>query len=270
VRARPRSLLLTLYGAYLRDLGGWAAVADLVTLLEDVDVAPQSTRSAISRMKQAGTLEAERRNGVAGYALTDEAVAMLRDGDQVIYHSIEPPNGEWAMVVFSVPEAQRGRRHQLRKRLTRLGFGQLSSGVWIAPHPALRRLGRMLRSTGLDQYVTTWTARPEDASAIEDRAGEAWDLGALASAYREFSATYDGVIDTPMDDRDAFATYLRMLSHWRRLPFMDPGLPPALLPQPWPGAEARALFTRSKEALEPAGRRHVMATLGVTPSLQAP
>ena len=267
---RLRALLLTLYGAYLRDLGGWAAVACLVRLLEDVDVSAQSTRSAISRMKQAGFLAAERRNGVAGYALTDEAAALLRDGDELIFQSVEQSHGDWAMVVFSVPEAERNKRHQLRSRLAWLGFGQLTSGVWIAPSGAARRLPPMLRTTGLDRYVTTWTARPSDPSSIDGRVGEAWDLDALADAYREFVAAHEPVGTEPLDDRAAFAAYLRLLSHWRRLPFMDPGLPEELLPPEWPGAEAREVFARGREVLEPRGRRHVMATIGVTPSLPVP
>lgn len=264
---RPRALLLTLYGAYLRDLGGWAAVADLVALLEDVDVGAHSTRSAISRMKQAGFLAADRRHGVAGYALTDEATAMLSDGDELIYQSIESADAdaEWAMVVYSVPESERSQRHQLRSRLSWLGFGQLSSGVWIAPSNTARRLSPMLQTTGLDRYVTTWIGRPGDPSSIERWVSEAWDLAGLAASYREFVMAHEPVVsaleDEAADDRDAFAAYIRLLSHWRRLPFMDPGLPSEFLPSPWPGTEAREVFVRAREALEPRGRRHVTASI---------
>ena len=266
----PRALLLSLYGAYLRDLGGWAAVADLVSLLEDVEISAQSTRSAISRMKQAGFLAAERRDGIAGYSLTDEATEMLRGGDELIYHPIERSDGEWVMVVFSVPEAQRSRRHQLRSRLGWLGFGQLTSGVWIAPSGAGRRLFPMLRTTGLDRYATIWTGRPVAPSSIDEWVGDAWDLEALAAAYRAFIDEYEPMVDEPKDDRAAFATYLRLLSHWRRLPFMDPGLPAELLPSPWPGDAAGAVFARAREELEPRGRRHVMVTFELSPALPAP
>ena len=267
---RPRALLLTLYGAYLRDVGGWAPVADLVTLMEDVDVSAHSTRSAISRMKQAGFLAADQRHGAAGYALTEEATAILRDGDDRIYHSIEPADagGDWIMVVYSVPEAERAKRHQLRTRLARLGFGQLTSGVWIAPKGAAPHLRRMLHTTGLDGYVTTWTGRPADPFSIERWVADAWDLSGLAASYRDFAAEHEPVVaaleDQAADDRAAFSAYMRLLSHWRRLPFMDPGLPSELLPSPWPGIEAREVFARAREALEPRGRRHVMATIGVT------
>lgn len=262
---RPRALLLTLYGAYLRDAGGWAAVADLVSLLEDVAVAAQSTRSAISRMKQAGYLEAERRGGSAGYAISAEATALLAEGDERIYGSVEASNGDWAMVIFTVPEQERRQRHQLRSRLERLGFGQLTAGVWLAPGGAAPHARRMLRRTGLDRYTTLWTGRPEDPSASDAWIAGAWDLAALAAAYRDFVAAHAPVVSAfeaqPGDDRAAFATYLRLLSHWRLLPFMDPGLPGRFLPSPWPGDQARELFNRARTALEEPGRRHVMATV---------
>lgn len=267
---RPGTLLLSLYGAYLRELGGWAAVADLITLMGDLEVAPPSVRSAISRMKKAGTLAAEQRDGVAGYALTEEALAMLRDGDQLIYQSTQPATGGWTMVVYSVPETERARRHELRTRLGRLGFGQLSAGVWIAPDAAADRLAMMLRRTGLERYVTTWTARPEDPASIEARIHDAWDLEALAGGYRAFIAECGPTLTGVVDDRTAFTTYLRLLSRWRRLPFMDPGLPASLLPASWPGGEARRLFTQARDTLEAAGRRHVVATVRVTAVGSAP
>jgi phenylacetic acid degradation operon negative regulatory protein len=265
---QPRALLLTLYGAYLRDLGGWAAVADLVTLMEDVEVGAHSTRSAISRMKQGGFLIAERRHGVAGYVLTEEATAMLQEGDERIYQVIEQADadGDWIMVVFSVPEEERAQRHRLRSRLAWLGFGQLSSGVWIAPSSTAPHARRMLERTGLDGYVTTWIGRPDDPASIEDWIGDAWDLSGLAAAYRDFAAAHEPVVaaleSEAADDRAAFAAYLRLLSHWRRLPFMDPGLPRRFLPSPWPGDHAREVFARGRDALEEPGRRHVMATVG--------
>ena len=40
----------------------------------------------------------------------------------------------------------------------------------------------------------------------------------------------------------AFADYVRVLTAWRRLPFLDPGLPPELLPADWHGTRAAELF----------------------------
>ena len=53
LRAVPRSLLMTFFGAFLRRLGGWIAVADLVALMGDLGLDEQAVRSAVSRSRVA-------------------------------------------------------------------------------------------------------------------------------------------------------------------------------------------------------------------------
>jgi phenylacetic acid degradation operon negative regulatory protein len=43
----------------------------------------------------------------------------------------------------------------------------------------------------------------------------------------------------------------------RRLPFLDPGLPPELLPTPWSGVPAADLFFELKESLEKPAHAYV-------------
>lgn len=58
---RPSALIGTVYGAFVRRLGGWITVSDLIALMAELDVGSQAVRSAISRLKKAGTLVQERR-----------------------------------------------------------------------------------------------------------------------------------------------------------------------------------------------------------------
>jgi phenylacetic acid degradation operon negative regulatory protein len=43
----PRSLLMTFFGAFLRRLGGWIAVADLIALMAELGLDAQSVRSSV-------------------------------------------------------------------------------------------------------------------------------------------------------------------------------------------------------------------------------
>jgi DNA-binding transcriptional regulator PaaX len=56
---------------------------------------------------------------------------------------------------------------------------------------------------------------------------------------------------------DAFADYVRVLTDWRHLPYLDPGLPEELLPEDWIGIRAADLFFTLKSQLEEAARAHV-------------
>ena len=60
----------------------------------------------------------------------------------------------------------------------------------------------------------------------------------------------------------AFADYVRALTAWRRLPFLDPGLPAELLPPGWNGLRADAAFTALRQRLADPARAHVLAVTG--------
>jgi phenylacetic acid degradation operon negative regulatory protein len=49
--------------------------------------------------------------------------------------------------------------------------------------------------------------------------------------------------------REAFGDYVATLDAWRRLPFLDPGLPAELLPRGWQGTRAADVFFGLRERL---------------------
>ena len=58
----------------------------------------------------------------------------------------------------------------------------------------------------------------------------------------------------------AFADYVGTLTQWRRLAYLDPGLPAEVLPQRWQGARAAEVFFRLRDVLEDAAHAHVVET----------
>ena len=106
--AQPRQLIVTVYGLYARTGGGWMSVAAVIALLGDLGVDQQTVRSAISRLKQRGLLVASKRGRTAGYALSEEAGAILIEGDHRIFeHRRAAADDPWLLAVFSVPETER-------------------------------------------------------------------------------------------------------------------------------------------------------------------
>ena len=260
---QPRALIVTFYGLYARGADGWVSVRARIRLLAEVGVDAQAVRSAISRLKRRDVLVARTVEGLAGYALSDQARAMLLEGDRRIF---EPPRAErddhWLLAVFSVPELERDRRHRLRSTLSWLGFGTVSSGVWIAPAHVEAVARTKLEDAGLDAYVELFRSEHAGFRALPEQVAEWWDLDSLAREYDEFLATYRPVHDAwcgrrEEDDAAAFADHLRLLTSWRRMPYLDPGLPAELLPDAWPGAEAATLFLDLHERLAAAAYRHV-------------
>ncbi len=266
---QPRSLIVTVYGLYARDAEGWLSVALLVRLLAHLGIEEPAVRSAISRLKRRGLLVPSRRGGVAGYALSAGAREILAEGDAHIFAppAATVPDG-WLLAVFSVPESERARRHTLRSRLAALGFGTAAPGVWVAPAHRYDVTRLVLHRLGLESYVDLFRA---DYLAFADLAGAVaqwWDLDSLHRSYVDFLATWSGAAAAAATGGGTgaapFATWVRALTDWRRLPYLDPGLPAELLPADWPGTRAAALFHDLRDRLAGPALAHVQDTLAAT------
>lgn len=254
---------MTVYGFYSREEGGWLPVATLVNLLAEVGVDEQAVRSSISRLKRRGLLRAERHGGTAGYALSEEARAILREGDERIFHEQRAKLTDgWLLAVFSVPETERDKRHVLRTRLTRLGFGTTAPGVWIAPAHLREPAVAMLRRQGLTGYVELFHCDHLAFGDLRRKVRQWWDLDELRRLYHDFTTTHGPALRrwrrrARPEFAEAFRDYVRVLTDYRRLPYLDPGLPEELLPGNWPGIRAAELFSSLRQRLEAAAREHV-------------
>jgi phenylacetic acid degradation operon negative regulatory protein len=72
------------------------------------------------------------------------------------------------------------------------------------------------------------------------------------------------------DDEDAYAARFRLVHAWRTFLFRDPQLPPALLPERWPGTAAGEFFDHHASRLRPAADRYVDQCLDVSTRTSAP
>jgi phenylacetic acid degradation operon negative regulatory protein len=269
----PRHLIVTVYGLYARSgpassagragsvSGGWLSVAALIRLLADLGVDEPAVRSAISRLKRRGILQARRHDGAAGYELSAEALAILREGDARIFRRQRATLADgWLLAVFSVPESQRQQRHVLRSELTRLGFGMAAPGVWIVPAHPDDTTAEMLGRLGLDAYADLFRAQHLAFGDLTQKVRQWWDLDKLQDLYEEFISAHAPALarwQSAQSGSEAFADYVRALTGWRRLPYLDPGLPAELLPADWIGIRAADLFFTLRALLADPARAYV-------------
>jgi phenylacetic acid degradation operon negative regulatory protein len=287
---QPRALIVTIYGLYARDAGGWLSVASLIRMMAALGADEPAVRSSVSRLKQRGVVEPRRAAGAAGYALSRRGSQILAEGDWRIFGRPRAQAADgWLLAVFSVPERERRRRHALRSRLTWLGFGTVSAGVWIAPGHLAGETIDVLRRHGLDGYVNLFRAEYLAFGEVRGLLRDWWDIDRLAAEYQAFRRQAATVLDRwppepagpppgqaagPASQRPAaaagrrqageaaFADYVRVLTLWRRLPFLDPGLPAGLLPADWPGLAAADAFTALRERLAGPARAYVLGVTG--------
>ncbi|GAA2245405.1 regulator [Herbiconiux moechotypicola] len=247
------SLLRTVLGLYLRQLGGWIAVADLLELMEALDVPAPRTRTALVRVKKKSLVVPETRDKVAGYSLVPEAATMLARGDRRIYHPRNMgPESRWCVVSFSIPEENRHLRHQLRRRLHWIGCGTVSPALWICPAYLAGEVEEILDDLELREHSTVFIAeRPRVAGDLRQAIEGWWDLDEIRGHHEAFLEQHaaDGLVptDPPVSAREAFAIYIRSVDTWRIIPYIDPGLPAGLLPDDWPGDASNALLLELRE-----------------------
>ena len=267
---QPRRLIVTVYGLYARAAQGWLPIAGLIPLLGELGVGPQAVRSSISRLKRRDTLRSLRVAGSAGYALSPSMLEVLREGDRRIF---EHPSARladgWVQVVFTVPEAQRAKRHELRSLLARLGFGPVAPGVWTAPGSLADEVSGALERQGLGRYVDLFRGDHLGFAPLAERVREWWDLPGIEARHAEFLAAHRGlarqVTRRPPAGGEAFVAYVRMLTAWRRLRYLDPGLPLELLPAAWKGIAATELFERLNTALSAPAEVHAREVIRAVP-----
>lgn len=263
---QPRQLIVTVYGLYARAEHDWLPIAAVVELMADLGVGAQAVRSSISRLKRREVLRSLRLDGAVGYALSPAMLEILRAGDRRIFeHRPAIAADGWVQAVFTVPEAQRDKRHELRTRLAGLGFGPMAPGVWIAPGTLTDEARGALHRQGLDGYVDLFRGEHLGFAPLAERVRTWWDLNLIAAHYAEFLDAHRPLARrirrrTPTG-AEAFAGYARMLTVWRRLRYLDPGLPLELLPKRWSGVPAAELFAELDAALRPLAREHALAAI---------
>jgi phenylacetic acid degradation operon negative regulatory protein len=260
----PRQLIVTIFGLYARIDRNWLPISAVVRLMAELGVDSPAVRSSISRLKRRDLLRSVHSHGAAGYALSPSMLEVMADGDRRIFDRRRPSLAEgWVQVVFTVPEAERGKRHELRSRLARLGFGPVAPGVWLAPGRLADEVREVLNRRQLAGYVDLFRTEYLGYADLPERVRNWWDLADLSDRYCQFLAHYrqtrqrlEGLVGG-----ETFAEYVRMLTSWRRLRYLDPGLPPEVLPDGWPGTPATELFAELNELLRPVAQEHALTVI---------
>ena len=257
------SLIRTVVGVAIRPSGGWLSTASFIELMEAVGVSANRTRTALTRVKGKGLISAASREGKPGYALTPEGGWLLARGDRRIYGQRSMQPGEsWCLISFSIPEEQRSLRHQFRQRLSWIGAGNVSPAVWIVPEYLRSELEDIVADLELESQVTVFTVTGIRNAGLSgpDLAQDWWNLDALRSLHDGFLAEHEPTLRkcaSATDPRALFGAWVRALDSWRPIPYLDPGLPAAVLPGDWPADRSGALF----QALRDATSAAVEATL---------
>jgi phenylacetic acid degradation operon negative regulatory protein len=239
-----KALLLTVLGELTLPHDGTIWTATIVDALELLEVGERNARQAVARLKDEGIVDVERHGRRARWSLTTAGRRLLTAGTERIYRfgtGGREWDGRWVVVLSSVPEEQRGKRHQLRSQLAFAGFGFLGPGTAVSPHPEREAVANQILGD-LDLVGGAIVLLGETGTLVPDAEllRRAWDLDTLARRYEDFVAAFER--RQPRSPAARFAALIELVHAWRRFPSGDPEIPDGLLPANWPGRRAKQLF----------------------------
>ncbi|MEP7091000.1 MAG: PaaX family transcriptional regulator C-terminal domain-containing protein [Nocardioidaceae bacterium] len=242
--ASARSLLLTVLGEFVHPRAEPVWTATLLEALGRLGVETKSARQALTRAASEDLLTSSRHGRRVLWELTAEGARLLEEGTRRIYGFMgerRPWDGRWLVLSLPIPETQRQLRHRLRTRLTWLGLGSPTPGLWITPDDTLAAaVHAAVRELGLADRAFAWVG---PASGIGDEGrllAGAWDLAEVEDRYLAFLESFE--TREASSPCEAFVAQVEMVQEWRRFPFLDPDLPGELLDHDWPGPRAALAF----------------------------
>ncbi|MEP6815859.1 MAG: PaaX family transcriptional regulator C-terminal domain-containing protein [Marmoricola sp.] len=239
-----RSILLTVLGEFVHPRATPVWTATLLDALACLGIEEKAARQALTRTASEGLLESSRHGRRVLWDLTTEGRVLLEDGTRRIYGFMRerrPWDGEWLVVTVAIPETQRQLRHRLRTRLTWLGLGSPTSGLWISTDSGKSaEVHGVIRELGLGDQAFAWTGAASGIGNESRLLAQAWDLDEVEDRYLGFIDVFETRdANTP---REAFRAQVELVQAWRRFPFLDPDLPAELLDHDWPGPRAASAF----------------------------
>jgi phenylacetic acid degradation operon negative regulatory protein len=255
---KPRAIVWDLFGDHLRYIDdGHLPMRALNQLLDVFGVGESTTRVVLSRMRREGWFTTYRKGRQTSYALTGRSIRMLDQGQTRIFdRGRDGWDGIWRTVIYAVPEESRGERDRVRRTLAWHGFGPLAAATWISPHPRLETVRDALADLSATR-MDLLESRALSRAADREMAFRCWDLDGLGREYVELISGYERLHPAELaalPGPEALRRQVELVASYRALPFRDPDLPAALLPEGWPGRRAHELFIAAHDALHgPAG-----------------
>jgi phenylacetic acid degradation operon negative regulatory protein len=268
-------MVFTLYGDYIRHRGGEAWTGSLIELLGLFGPSAQAVRSTLSRMSRKGWLQGRRTGRHSFYSLTAQCIELLEEGAERIFQPrSEPWDGRWRLLTYSIPESKRSLRRRLRRRLVWLGFGALHQGTWISPRDLRAEVEQVVAALNIRPYVELFDGKHCGFASDEEIAARCWSLKELNDYYADFVTHYVPLlreyearvaVGNSLQPEECFVQRFMLVHEYRSSPYVDPNLPPELLPGDWLGGRATQLFRQVHDLLSEEAESFVDAVLAKAP-----
>lgn len=242
---------------------GTVGADELYTVANTLGMSDQQVRLCVKRLVAEGRFTHEGRGRKAQLYATEDTTRALAPNADFLRHAfrqdagLAPWDGVWHLAAFAVPESARTARDALRETLVHLGGAPLQGGLYACANawePYVEEAAQRLGAQSALTLLTTTDLRRGDTQEPVELARRLWSLPEIADRYHRLSriarprlARLTGPAGLPASALLTIA--VELAAELTRAMEPDPLLPPQLLPQPWPGTQARELIARCWAAL---------------------
>jgi phenylacetic acid degradation operon negative regulatory protein len=232
-RLSARATLLNAFGDLIYPSADPVPTALVLTVLRDAGVEDHAGRQALARASRSSWLTGERRGREMWWSVSDHGRELIRDGHRridTLSDDLPPWQGQWVVLLVSIPHERRAVRERLHRYLTWSSFGSPAGGVWVCPYPERESGARFaidrfaLRDTTLSFTGSSGTIGLDDREIVE----RAWRLPSLQAHYQDLVRRHGAV--EPRTGSEAVRALLDLDGELQRLPLIDPQLPEELAP----------------------------------------
>ncbi len=251
-RSRPTlragSLIITVFGDSIAPRGGTAWLGSLIKVMSEFGVSERLVRTSVFRLSRDGWLDANQVGRRSYYSLTEEGGQRFEQATHRIYGKpiLDWP-GDWCLVLLSGLDAQQ--RENVRKELSWLGFGTISTSLMAHPAPDLGDLQSLLQRLAVHDDTVVMNGRTLDGSqdkAMQGLVHRSWNLEEIDDRYEHFIEHFDPIRaavrrNGKLSPLNAYQIRTLLIQEYRKILLRDPVLPSEMLPDNWHGTRAYQL-----------------------------
>ncbi len=237
---------------------GTVSADELYTVATTLGMSDQQVRLCVKRLVAEGRFTHEGRGRKAELRATADTTRALAPNADFLRHAFEqdagraPWDGVWHLAAFAVPESARTARDALRETLVHLGGAPLQGGLYVCANawePYVEEAAHRLGAHDALALLTTTDLRRGDTQEPAELARRLWPLREIADRYHRLGRLARLTDPAALSPSALLTIAVELAAELTRAMEPDPLLPPQLLPQPWPGTQARELIARCWAAL---------------------
>lgn len=239
------TLVFTFFCDVVTQHGGEIWLGDVIRILAPLGISERLVRTAVFRLVKDGWLESRKQGRRSHYRLTTTGENYYQRAAGRIYaNDAAEWDGAWTLVFTS--QVSEDRRDALNRGLLWLGYGRMANSVFALPcypHPALDQL---LKDLDLGDSVVLMQASSENNENLQSLLSMESKLEGLREEYQNFTGYYHRAQETlnkvePSNGHHLLLLRIMLIHEYRKILLADPELPAIMLPEHWPGHEARRL-----------------------------